>query len=740
MATPSPIQPTFQGYASASARSPRSRRNRPCDFCRFRKVACKISRVGAPCELCLAKQHACTFDEAPRKRRRPRASVSPPPVDSMDTTGDALGPGDPLMGVASQQVGPDSSLDHELYDINTFGCSPSAVLQGMHSPGGRRDPKTNGSSPPDVVHRSPASIHAANSVPTPTSASSQSRCCQERIAAASPACSETTSGRPPSPLMRFVGSSGDLDTYLLAHRHYDEQNLSVSRHTHIVYQRLQNLESSLAESKPPPLLTMCRDPSLPRGHEITDTKVVQEAREEVQQLLNADTVQRLCALFARFVHPYLPIIDRRTLTKESSHLFDSPALLAAIAATASHFVAYDDVLCLESSNPPSPGRLYQLSWRLVQGELASPRLSTVQVLILLLHRHLPDELSFEGSMDSNIRGLLVASTYTLGLNREPGRWDTLSSHQRKLRRCLWWVAWVTEKWMAFSDGMPSQYHDSEYNVSSLEESDIAALDDSPVSPSPFVYLNQLTFILDDVVRSYFSLAASDHTSASLSVSLALAKGLRLRLRAWLDSLPSRLQPHDRRTVELLDDKDDNDDPGLSGNFSLNLAYMTTQLAIYRALIRPVSLVALQGHTWHNPPTSLDIDMDAAEAVVEGALSNTKTLLASLTKLTTAEWDSFWPGWSRHNFASISTLLLHLYLLTSRFQVWPLGASSSPAKTGSCFLASQFEKLQALMPKWRWHLILASRGAGGRKGLTNLALLRLDALMNEWKEESPMPTS
>ncbi|KAL4999485.1 fungal-specific transcription factor domain-containing protein [Aspergillus recurvatus] len=736
MATPSPMQPTSQGYATASARSPRSRRNRPCDFCRFRKVACKISSVGVPCELCLAKQHACTFDEAPRKRRRPLASVSPVPVDMMDRAGDALMSGDSLMGAPAQQVGPEMNLDHELSDINAFGVSPSAVLPGMRSPVHRRPLDTNHSSPQDAVHRSPASIHPANPVPTPTSASSQSRPCPGRNAAVSSACSETTNGRPPSPLMRFVGSSGDLDTYLLAHRHYDEQNLSISRHTHTVYQRLQNLESSLAESKPPPLLTMCRDPSLPRGHEITDTKPAREARQEVQQLLNTDTVRRLSALFARFVHPYLPIIDRRTLTKESSRLFDSPALLAAIAATASHFVAYDDVLCLESSSPPSPGRLYQLSWRLVQGDLASPRLSTVQVLILLLHRHLPDELSFEGSMDSNIRGLLVASTYTLGLNREPGRWDTLSSDQRKLRRCLWWVAWVTEKWMAFSDGMPSQYHGSEHNVAPLEESDTAALDDRSAVPSPFVYLNQLTFILDDVVQSYFSLAASDRTSTSLAVSLELAKSLRLRLKAWFDSLPSRLQLHDRRTVAALDDVDD---PELSGNFALNLAYMTTQLAIYRALIRPVSLVALQGHTWYDAPTSLDIDLDAAEAVVEGALSNTKSLISSLTKLRTAEWDSFWPGWSRHNFASISTLLLHLYLLTSRIQAWPPSTSSFPDKTAS-FLASQFEKLQALMPKWRWHLILASRSAGGRKGLTNLALLRLDALMNEWKEESPVPTS
>ncbi|RDW92698.1 Zn(II)2Cys6 transcription factor [Aspergillus mulundensis] len=640
MATPSPIQPTFQGYLSSSARSPRSRRNRPCDFCRYRKVACKISAVGVPCELCLAKQHACTFDEAPRKRRRPRISVSPGPVDNMDTAGDEFPAADGIVDEPTQGIAPEMNLDHDLHEISVLDFSPSAVLQGMHSPSEQRLIDPIGYTLQDGLHRSPTSIQAANSVPTPASATSQSRSCQGKNAVVSPSSPEPASGRPPSPLMRFVGSSGDLDTYLLAHRHYDEQNFSVSRHTQIVYQRLQNLESSLAECKPPPLLTMCRDPSLPRGHEITDIKLVQDARQEVHQLLNLDTARRLSALFARFVHPYLPIIEKRTLTTDTSRLFDSPALLAAIAATASHFVAYDDVLCLKSSSPPSPGRLYQLSWRLVQEDLASPRLSTVQVLILLLHRHLPDELSFEGSMDSNIRGLLVASTYSLGLNRDPSNWDTLSPDQRKLRRCLWWVAWVTEKWMAFSDGMPSQYHRADYNVAPLEEADIAALNDNSTLPSPFVYLNQLTFILDDVVQSYFSLAASDHTSSSLSVSLELAKNLRLRLKAWFDGLPNRLQPHDRRATTDLDDVDD---PEVGGNFSLNLAYMTTQLAIYRALIRPVSLVALQCHTWHNAPVSVEIDLDAAEAVVEGAISNSKSLISSLTKLTTAEWDSFWPG-------------------------------------------------------------------------------------------------
>ncbi|KAL4915712.1 fungal-specific transcription factor domain-containing protein [Aspergillus aurantiobrunneus] len=690
-----------------SARSPRSRRNRPCDFCRFRKVACKISSPGPPCELCVAKQQACTFEQAPQKRRRLRTSVSPAPVDLEAPGADPLGYAPDL---ATHGVGPamnldnEIRLDHDLAEINGLDFTQAPAQR-----------------PPDGEdYRWQDVIHAGSSIPP-------------MHPATTPASASSNPQRPlPSPLMRFVGSSGDLDTHLLAHRQYDAQNQSVSKHTHLVYQRLQNLESTLAESKPPPMLTLCRDPSLSRGHEITDPSSFQDARQEVHQLLNIETVARLAALFARFVHPYLPIISKKTLTTQSSLLFDAPALLAAIAATAGHFVAYDDVLCLKSSSCPSPRRLYQLCWQLLQEDLATPRLSTVQVLILLLHRHLPDELSLEGSMDSNLRGLLVSSTYSLGLNRDPTDWDTLPAGQRKLRRCLWWAAWVTEKWMAFSDGMPSQYHRDEYDVSPMQIDDIVALDDRPTALSPFVYLNQLTFILDDINRSFFSLAAADHTSSSFPISLELARNLRQRLKTWFDGLPDQLQPH-RRSMT---DADEVDESELGGHFSLNLAYMTAQLAIYRALIRPVSLVALQCHTWHHSPLSLDIDLNAAEAVVEGALSNTRSLVSSLTTLTAAEWDSFWPGWSRHNFASISTLLLHLYLLTARFQGWPLNTPSS--QPGTCFLVSQFEKVQALMPKWRWHLILASRGAGGRKGLTNLALLRLDALMNEWKAGSPIP--
>jgi hypothetical protein len=54
-------------------RSYKSRKYRPCDFCRARQVACKID-ITPPCQLCSSHGRQCTFVERPKKKRRPNAS------------------------------------------------------------------------------------------------------------------------------------------------------------------------------------------------------------------------------------------------------------------------------------------------------------------------------------------------------------------------------------------------------------------------------------------------------------------------------------------------------------------------------------------------------------------------------------------------------------------------------------------------------------------------------------------
>jgi hypothetical protein len=54
-------------------RNYKSRKYRPCDFCRARQVACKIDSA-PPCQLCRSHAKDCTFVERPKKKRRPNNS------------------------------------------------------------------------------------------------------------------------------------------------------------------------------------------------------------------------------------------------------------------------------------------------------------------------------------------------------------------------------------------------------------------------------------------------------------------------------------------------------------------------------------------------------------------------------------------------------------------------------------------------------------------------------------------
>lgn len=53
-----------------SLRPVRSRKDRPCDYCRQLKHSCYIAIRGEPCANCTKTSRECTFHDPPRKRRR----------------------------------------------------------------------------------------------------------------------------------------------------------------------------------------------------------------------------------------------------------------------------------------------------------------------------------------------------------------------------------------------------------------------------------------------------------------------------------------------------------------------------------------------------------------------------------------------------------------------------------------------------------------------------------------------
>lgn len=59
----------FETMSSPTARPYRSKRQRPCDQCRARKLGCQTTG-GAPCQRCRSAKLECTFDNPPPKRAR----------------------------------------------------------------------------------------------------------------------------------------------------------------------------------------------------------------------------------------------------------------------------------------------------------------------------------------------------------------------------------------------------------------------------------------------------------------------------------------------------------------------------------------------------------------------------------------------------------------------------------------------------------------------------------------------
>lgn len=74
-----------------SGRAYRSKKQRPCDLCRTRKIQCKLRAERADCELCQRLERQCTFVLGPvRRRYRPRVNGDGPATMNASSAGGAF--------------------------------------------------------------------------------------------------------------------------------------------------------------------------------------------------------------------------------------------------------------------------------------------------------------------------------------------------------------------------------------------------------------------------------------------------------------------------------------------------------------------------------------------------------------------------------------------------------------------------------------------------------------------------
>ncbi|KAL3427581.1 fungal specific transcription factor [Phlyctema vagabunda] len=668
-----PVQPVLQ----PGPRSYKSRKYRPCDFCRLRQVACKIDSA-PPCVLCASHGRGCTFVERPKKKRRPNASselndstivVPPPPFDSSSTQ---LSPG----FMAQYNAHPFDSLNGNGHDTLHDQISPT---QGPH---------------PSSQDASPAYPPEAFSY---MQAGPQVRPLDSQISRSA----------------RFIGETGESNPYLLRHYRYDANDeCTISKLTYRRIKSSANHHELPGQGEPPVVFMLAEDSLASKGEPRVEDSTLAQSRREVEGMFNEDEGMRLIGLFFRFVYPYFPILSKSEIFSAGSV---SPAvlrtlplsLLSALYATALPFVLYDNLLATTIVHAPPPAhQLFRISWLCVQHELHTPRLATLQACLLLLQRAPTNRYTTDTPWKTSLVGWSVSLAQTLGLTRECGDWTSIPYWEITLRKRLWYGMFIMDKWASLGAGMPSHIHINDFDVLPLSENELEVVSpDSnpsnttgfidPESGSHFRLLAELTFILSDIIDQFYTLRATKRTSKDFTLSLDLARPLRTRLKAWNDSLPPALS---LRHAERVDSRGM---ARLSGNPSLSLAYIVATMTLFRALLRPLENLSSVEEEDHGI-------VGSRLAVRAGAKECAKEVVEFVENLGRGALDAFWHSWSRANFAIASSFLMQL-LVTAETE-------------------AECNEINELVGRWRWAMRIGSGSAGS--GLMSLGLLRLDGLLLE----------
>jgi hypothetical protein len=649
------IHPTPEGVVPGP-RPYKSRKNRPCDFCRARKAACKIA-VAPPCILCQSYGRQCTFLSSPQKRKRPLQEVED--QQQCERRGKQKQP----EGRESQHADCEQDIHDNKADQQI--ASPQSLSSSS--------PQSSGEGHPTVgVNGHEYVVDVANN----QLGSPQARQRRGPGASASPLRSNPTNGKDRLPnaaspdrdskrlsfsgkLTTWVGDSSEADPYLCRRYHYDENDECVL--SKIVYRRIPLDGTNPQLTRPrdgftePPVLFMLPEDSLnDDGEARQDRTILDEAGQELMNMIPEEIGLRLVGLFFRFVYPYFPVLSR-TQTLSSG---DLPSVLrslplslrTAIYVTSLPFLLYDDILATTiSHSPPSRSRLYRITWLAITHEIRTPRIATLQACLLLLQRAPTNRYVMDTPFQWSLAGWTVSLAYVLGLCKSCSGWSSMPRWERRLRGRLWWATFVMDKWTFLGAGMPSHIKDDDYDVplpslhaGSSSSTSSSTDPEDPLGllqvPAHFYHLVHLTTIVSDIVNSYYTIRATARTANSFSLSLELARPLRIRLRKWKESFTYP-------TVSDISQQDENSEPhrsinesreNLDGNASLSLAYIIAAMTLYRALLR-----AIENQT----SSSWDDATEAGRmAVLAGAKECSKEVVEFVEELSRGDpgvWDAFW---------------------------------------------------------------------------------------------------
>ena len=467
---------------------------------------------------------------------------------------------------------------------------------------------------------------------------------------------DTTSGEPSldnqdSSNAQIVGMSGESDPYLLARYRYDQYNEAAFQSIRV---RRVN-EGSTDDGSIPTFFSIAHNALASKAQPIEKTDMMEKYRREVEDMVGDDVGKRLIRLFYKYVQPYFPLLAREGKYERDEAGVPEPSsvltcILAAIYGHALPFCAWDEKLCVEVYTPPSADALFRIAWLACQPLFHTPSLAVLQTVLLLVQRRPTNKHVSDTPMKWIMMTTAVSIAQALGLHRDPSDWP-LPSWEIKIRKRLGWAVFVQDKWLSLNFGRSSHIQADAWDVEPLTEDEFPdAGRDGPEAQAGFggqhfIKLCELSVIVDDIMHSLFSLRATKQLHNSLEATLEVAKPLRLRLTEWYQSLPAGLLP--QATPESPDNARRRSlQHELDGNGSLHLAYITTKIELFRAMLRP---------------RVTDANAAAVSALRTGALAVAKEVLEFLDGLQAQELEAFWASCkssaiSRHDICANACML------------------------------------------------------------------------------------
>ncbi|KAF6823969.1 hypothetical protein CPLU01_11106 [Colletotrichum plurivorum] len=584
-----------------SARQWRSRKNRPCDTCRRRKTVCIIESA-PPCNFCKGRGLECTSSAPAGSIAAPSASAASasdrPPHDDRATTID------PAPGVRGDlELSPALSSSTDRPPDTDYPRTPDdeATIPNTTAPGPSGAPHI----PADGIWTLEDNEHRT---------------------------------------AHSMGPAAEQDTHVL-----DSIRSGIFSSPNDVDADMIQVYAGTAYPWDPPV-HFCLLQDEFAAH---DNAAKATASRQIERLVGPYG-QILVRLYFKHIHPVLPVLSKiRFLRQYAADKTKLPASLrGAVYALASVF--WKSEPSLKGPFPFAQHELAVLATDSLQRELDAPNLAKLQAGLLLLHVKPNDVDSIEHPRTWTSTAQAVAAAQMIGLHQDAEKWS-VPGWEKRLRRKLWWAAYIADTWSAVCHGNPPHIYPASFNTSDITMEDLRSEEDVPerlqalVDPASvrfqiatgarFLELVKVSRTVRDLIECSFQVPRLVPPVSPEPSKTTRLLALKEKLSGWDVLIPQCLtMPQPERAV------------GPSHNATLHLAYHAYLALLYRALMSPATNEAKK-----NPSSNLRRWFGTALADLAG-------FTRFMATVTAEDLQGFWGRHARSQLILCGNFLIYLFLL------------------------------------------------------------------------------